>query len=247
MPQRYEEDSYIAEESYSGPEVVDDAQAEGAYGPSTVIAALDQVNVLVEKARAVPLSANVVINKAELLDLVEQARDALPDDLVAADAVVADAEAVLTRADSAADAAINEANLKARSLLEDARERADSIMSEARGEAERTVQRADEEAAHTASRARREAEDLLADARAQAERLVAADSITEMANQRANELVNNSQREAARLRAGADEYVATALGQVSELLQELQRRTDAGLRAISDRQGAQTDISIDGR
>lgn len=256
MPQRFEEESDTTvnnmtddsgyEERDMTPLVDDpDTQETSPYGPSTVIAALDQIQVLVERARAVPLSANIVLNKAELLDLVDQARDALPEDLVAADAVVADAEAVLVRADYAADSAINEANSKARSILDEARERADSIMSEARNDAERTLKRAEEESGLTQSRARTEAETLLEDARNQAERLVAADAITALATQRAKELMVNSRGEADRLREGADAYVANALGKTSELLNDLIRRTDAGLRAISERQGESTDISID--
>ena len=81
----------------------DEWNEETVYGPSTVIAALDQIEDLVESSRAFPLSASIMINKAEILDLLDQAREALPEDLVAADAVVADADAVLGRADSAAD------------------------------------------------------------------------------------------------------------------------------------------------
>jgi len=67
----------------------DEWNEETVYGPSTVIAALDQIEDLVESSRTVPLSASIMINKAELLDLLDQAREALPEDLVAADAVVA--------------------------------------------------------------------------------------------------------------------------------------------------------------
>lgn len=244
MPQRFDEEETTAEEVVYAEYAEDVAQP--VYGPSTVIAALDQIDVLVENARGVPLSANIVLNKAEILDLVGQAREALPEDLVAADAVVADADAVLTRADSAAEAAVSEANAKARSVLEESRERADSIMAEARDEAERRVQRAEEESAHTISRAKKEAEDLLADARAQAERMVAADAVTEMAQSRANDLITKSRRESERLREGAQQYVGEALGQTSNLLNDLLRRTDAGLRAISDRRnGVETDIDID--
>lgn len=245
MPERFEEDAYVEEEV-----VVQTTAPEGgeeSYGPSTVIAALDQISVLVERARAVPLSANIVLNRAEIEDLVQQARDTLPEDLVAADAVVADAEAVLSRADFAADAAVTEANMKARSLLEEARERADSIMAESRGEAERMVERAEEDAAHTAQRARQEAESVLADARAEAEALIAADAITAQASARAQETVAAASAEAIRLRRGADDYVSNALSQVSDLLQQMLGRTDAGLRAVAERQGAQTDINIDGK
>lgn len=242
MPERFEEETFSVEESTDS---VEEYVSTPSYGPSTVIAALDQIDILVENARAVPLSANIVLNKAEILDLVSQARDALPEDLVAADAVVADADAVLGRADNAAEAAIEEANAKARALLEDARERADSVLVEARDEAERAVERAKEEASHTTSRAKKEAEDLLADARAQAEQMVAADAITVAAKNRAHELVMQSRAEADKLRAGADNYVTKTLGTASATLEDLLRRTEAGLRAVSDRQAvAQTDIDI---
>ena len=62
----------------------DEWNEETVYGPSTVIAALDQIEDLVESSRAFPLSASIMINKAEILDLLDQAREALPEDLVAA-------------------------------------------------------------------------------------------------------------------------------------------------------------------
>ena len=96
----------------------DEWNEETVYGPSTVIAALDQIEDLVESSRAVPLSASIMVNKAEILDLLDQAREALPEDLVAADAVVADADAVLGRADSAAETRIAEANSRASSDAE---------------------------------------------------------------------------------------------------------------------------------
>ena len=42
---------------------------QSVYGPSTVIAALDQIEDLVESARSIPLSASIMVNKAEILDL----------------------------------------------------------------------------------------------------------------------------------------------------------------------------------
>ena len=115
----------------------DEWNEETVYGPSTVIAALDQIEDLVESSRTVPLSASIMVNKAELLDLLDQAREALPEDLVAADAVVADADAVLGRADSAAETRIAEANSRASSTLDQANERAAQILADAEEEAER--------------------------------------------------------------------------------------------------------------
>lgn len=218
---------------------------QSVYGPSTVIAALDQIEDLVESARSIPLSASIMVNKAEILDLLDQAREALPEDLVAADAVVADADAVLVRADSAAEQAIAEANTRASSTLEAANTKADQIVSAAREEAERTTSRADAEAEATLAQARADAEAALADAQAQADRLVSTENIVRMAEDRAREIVADARREEANLREGADDYVAQSLGELAGLISDLQRRTDAGRRAIAERRGVDvTDVEL---
>ena len=218
---------------------------QSVYGPSTVIAALDQIEDLVESARSIPLSASIMVNKAEILDLLDQAREALPEDLVAADAVVADADAVLVRADSAAEQAIAEANTRASSTLEAAKTKADQIVSGAREEAERTTSRADAEAEATLAQARADAEAALADAQAQADRLVSTENIVRMAEDRAREIVADARREEANLREGADDYVAQSLGELAGLISDLQRRTDAGRRTIAERRGVDvTDVEL---
>lgn len=222
----------------------DDGQQ--VYGPSTVIAALDQMEDLVDQARAVPLSAAVMVNRAEMIDLIAQAREALPEDLVAADAVVADADAVLGRADSAAEVTIAEANARARSTVDSAREKAAQLLQEARDQAERLTTGATEEAEATRAQARADAESTLADANAQADRLVSSSSITQEAHRHAQEIVDAATAQARQFTSGADEYAATSLGELSRLLSDLQRRTDAGRRAIAERNGIdRTDISID--
>lgn len=254
MPQRYDPESVSPldvtppasrEPEPGGPDQFSDLEVDPTYGPSTVIAALDQIEVLVEGARAVPLSANVVLNRAEILDLVNQARDALPDDLVAADAVVADADAVLSRADDVAEAALAEAAVKSRTLLDDARAKADTVLSEAADEAQRKVERANEEAANIKTRATAEVEAMFADAHAQVDRLVSSDHITEIAQQRAHDLVMKARREAEELRHGAQHYVSESLTQTSSLLQDLLRRTDAGIRALADRGEVDEAANID--
>ena len=172
----------------------DEWNEETVYGPSTVIAALDQIEDLVESSRTVPLSASIMINKAELLDLLDQAREALPEDLVAADAVVADADAVLGRADSAAETRIAEANSRASSTLDQANERAAQIIADAEEEAERTRSRADDEATALVSQARSDAEATIADANAQAARIVSTENIVRMAEDRARSCPRRSAR-----------------------------------------------------
>ena len=177
----------------------DEWNEETVYGPSTVIAALDQIEDLVESSRTVPLSASIMINKAELLDLLDQAREALPEDLIA----------------------------------------------DAEEEAERTRSRADDEATALVSQARSDAEATIADANAQAARIVSTENIVRMAEDRAREIVSEAKRSAASLREGADDYVASSLDELAQLISDLARRTDAGRRTIAERRGVGvTDVDL---
>lgn len=224
----------------------DAVEEQSVYGPSTVIAVLDRIEDLVEDARAVPLSANIMLNKAEILDLIDQAREALPDDLVAADAVVADADAVLGRADSAAEITIAEANNRARTTLDDARLKAEQLVAEATQQAQEATERSEAEIQARKEAAQREAEQIVEDAKAQAERLVSTENIAQMAEDRARQIVAEARRVDAQLRTGADDYAAKCLTELSTLLTDLQRRTEAGRRTIAERAGVdQTDIDLD--
>ena len=78
---------------------------------------LEALAAAVEQARAMPMSSSVLVNRAELLDLVDQAREALPAQLTRADALLADA-----------DAARGEARAEAEAVLARAREQADRLV-----------------------------------------------------------------------------------------------------------------------
>ena len=61
--------------------------------PEGLTGVLDAIASAVANARAMPMSSSVLVNRAELLDLVDQARDVLPTQLTRADEVLADADA----------------------------------------------------------------------------------------------------------------------------------------------------------
>lgn len=210
---------------------------EPVYGPSVVIAALDQIEIITEEARTVPLSPNVIVNKAGILDLVAQAREALPEDLVAADAVVADADSVLERADSAAEATIAEANGKARAMLDETRDKVDTMLREASEESDRRVKRAQDEANEIRKRTEIDTDNLLKDAREKAARMVAAETVLVEAQDQARELLKKARSDAEDMKLGADDYASTQLSQVSQMLEDLLRRTEAGRRTIAERTG----------
>lgn len=64
---------------------------------------LDELAQIMEQAKAVPLSASCMVNRAQVLDLIEDIRDALPSSLSDADQLLAEREAVVAEGRLEAD------------------------------------------------------------------------------------------------------------------------------------------------
>ena len=80
---------------------------------------LDELNVLVEDAKSMPLSASCVVNRSQVLDLIEEIRQMLPESVHRADELLADREAV-----------VQDGRREADRILERARTEADKMVSE---------------------------------------------------------------------------------------------------------------------
>lgn len=102
---------------------------------------LDAITEVVEQARAMPMSSSVLVSRAELLELVEQARAALPAELDQADEVIASADAARASAAREGERILEDARARAAELVAQeavvaaAQERADALV----GEAQRTA------------------------------------------------------------------------------------------------------------
>lgn len=102
-----------------------------------VVENLEAAIAAVEEARSVPLSASCVLNRSELLQLLDQIKVSFPNDLAKAISIQRNKD----------------------SILEDAHEQADAIIEQAREEVARLV-----EQTTIVSNARKEANRILADA-----------------------------------------------------------------------------------
>lgn len=80
---------------------------------------LDELTVMVEDAKSMPLSASCVLNRSQLLDIIEEIRQLLPESVYRADELLADREAVVLDGRREADR-----------ILEQARAQADRMVSE---------------------------------------------------------------------------------------------------------------------
>jgi len=118
--------------------------------PEGLTGVLDAIATAVTQARTMPMSSSVLVNRAELLDLVDQARDVLPSQLSRADEVLADADTARSAAQAEADALLTRARVQAAALVDQeavvvaAEARAAQIVAEAEATSERLQREADD-------------------------------------------------------------------------------------------------------
>ena len=116
----------------------------------SLVAILDELADLVASARSMPMSASVLVNRAEALELIESAKSVLPGQITRAQGVVADADAVLGRARLEASDLVERAKeraeelVSAESVVSQAKVRAEEIVAEARASAEKLSREADD-------------------------------------------------------------------------------------------------------
>ncbi|MFE1345156.1 ATP synthase F0 subunit B [Streptomyces sp. NPDC058757] len=111
---------------------------------------LDEIVATVQGARSMPMSASCVVNRAELLALLEEVRDALPNSLAQAQELLGGREQMVEQARREAERIIEAAHAERGTIVSDtqiarqSQEEADRILSEARREAEEVRAEADE-------------------------------------------------------------------------------------------------------
>ncbi|MFJ4872372.1 cell division initiation protein [Streptomyces sp. NPDC088757] len=111
---------------------------------------LDEIVVTVQGARSLPMSASCVVNRAELLSLLGEVREALPGSLAQARELIGGREQMVEEARREAERIIEAAHAERGSIVSDtqvarqSQEEADRILSEARREAEEIRAEADD-------------------------------------------------------------------------------------------------------
>ncbi|MFF5363972.1 cell division initiation protein [Streptomyces scabiei] len=111
---------------------------------------LDEIVSVVSGARSMPMSASCVVNRAELLALLDELRAALPDSLAQARELIGDRDHMVERARQEAERIVANAHAERGSLISDtevarrSQNEADRILGEARQEAEDVRAEADD-------------------------------------------------------------------------------------------------------
>ena len=117
-----------------------------------LIERIDELQVLIEEAKTVPLSSSVVVNRDEFLELLAQIKEEVPDEIRQARWMSRDRDELLARA-----------RKEAERIVAEAREQRDRLLSrtEIVHAAEREAERIVDDAKERSAKMRAEAEDYI--------------------------------------------------------------------------------------
>ena len=111
---------------------------------------VDRLEELFNQSRPIPLTNNVVVDEDRMLDIIDQMRVAIPEQVKLAEKLLAERDRTLAQAQEQAKRTVNIAKEKSEGLLERdsiveaAQVRADSIIEQAHLDAEATRREADQ-------------------------------------------------------------------------------------------------------
>jgi vacuolar-type H+-ATPase subunit H len=114
-----------------------------------ILQLIDRLEELFNEAKAVPFTHNVVVDEDRMLELIDQMRIAIPDEVKKAQQLVGQRDRVMAQAQEEANRTVNLAREKADQLaqkdmvVQEAQRRAEQILAQARADAEATRADAD--------------------------------------------------------------------------------------------------------
>jgi cell division septum initiation protein DivIVA len=209
---------------------------------------VDELTTVIENARSVPMSGSCMVPRDHLLDLLDDLRESLPNEVQRAGRIVEQRTEILEQAQAEAERLTEETRAESEELMASARRTRDEVLgmarrsrdelvAQAQGEAEELLAQADAEAERILAEARVAAEALLAEAREQQaealaaartehERLVTETEVYRTAVARSDELGAQTVAEVTRMRAEVDEYVDTRLADFGTTLERMLRSVE---------------------
>jgi len=122
---------FIEPEALTSEQMVAALNAED-YKGSELMDVLAQLEAMITQARSLPMSALVLVNKAEAISLLESARAAMPSDIRTANQIVAGANAVIERAQEESQLISQKANSASERIQAEAHARAEELVNQER-------------------------------------------------------------------------------------------------------------------
>ncbi len=193
---------------------------------------VDELTTVIENARSVPMSGSCMVPRDHLLDLLDDLRESLPEDVQAAGAIVEQRTEILSQAQAEAERLTGRTRGESEQLLSTARRQRDDLLGTARRQRDELLAQAqavavyllavaEAEAQRLVAEGRAHREALIAEAIAEHERLITETEVYRGAVSRADELGAQTAADVARLRAEVDQYVDSRLADFGGTLEHM--------------------------
>lgn len=115
-----------------------------------ILQLIDRLEELFNESKAIPLTRNVMVDEDRMLEIIDQMRIVIPDEVKKAQQIIGQRDRFLAQAQEEADRTIALAREKADQLttkdmiVQEAQRRAEQIIAQARADAEATRREADD-------------------------------------------------------------------------------------------------------
>lgn len=221
---------------------------------------MDDLQQMVEQAYGVPMTANCMVPRREVLDILDEMRNAIPIELDDAqdvldhrDNIIADSQEqannLVADAEDEQDRILREAQARANDLVQDAEDRAASTVAHAEAEADRLVSDARREYEQATERAAAEADRLINSGNesyqrsvdegiAEQQRLISESEVVRNAEAEAQRIIESAHADSDRLRTECDRYVDSTLAEFESSLTDTLRVVNRDRAALRKGAGA---------
>jgi len=132
-----------------------------------ILQLIDRLEELFNEGKAIPFTHNVAVDEDRMLDIIDQMRISIPEEVKKAQQLLSQKDRVMAQAQEEANRTIEIAREKADGMIKkdnvvaEAGRRADQILAQARADAEATRHEADDYIVDSLSRVQQEMERLL--------------------------------------------------------------------------------------
>ncbi|MGY2002258.1 hypothetical protein [Blastococcus sp. SYSU DS1024] len=206
---------------------------------------VDELTTVIENARSVPMSSSCMVPRDHVLDLLDDLRESLPEDVQAAGAIVeqrteilqqaqAEAERLTGRTRADSEQLLAQAKRQRDEIVGTARRQRDELLAQAQADAEQILLEAEAEAEALVAEGQQHRAALIAEAHAEHERLMTETEVYRTAVSRADELGAQTAADVARMRAEVDEYVDSRLAEFGGTLERMLRSVDKARSTLRD-------------
>ena len=207
---------------------------------------LDEIVTMIEQARGVPMSTSAMVPRDHILDLLDELRDRLPEEVTQAKAVLdqrgdlldaaqAESDRIALRAGQDAEATVTRSRAEAEQVRALAQQRQEELMAAGQLEHERLVSDGARIRSELLAQAQQEHDELLARGRNERERMISESDVYRSALARADELGAATAAEAEAMRQEVDGYVDAKLADFEGTLRNLLRSVEHGRANVGAR------------